>query len=1045
MFSFPKIGRKSAFYLLALFFCLTLASIFFWYQHSVEKALEHTAILSLNDYAEHSSSEINQRVSNVFSSLKNTADLIAREENILDPQMMRVLRKNVENMPFDRLTIALPNGYSLSSDYSSLNVADRGYFQKALNGRQNISDVFTSRRTGGEVIIFAVPIESYDGVRGVLYATFERRNFHSIFFSPLFGGRGFSYIVDDRGNIILAPEEREEAVFKDSANLFSANSKIDARYDGSRHSIKNDMAAHKSGSFKYGVGGETRYINYAPLGINDWYLISVIPSSVLLERLGDFVNISVFFGAMIFALLTMIGVITYLILRRQIQETDVAKESLKALTSNIPGGVSRCLPDDRLTITDINDGYLSILECGREDFHRHYQDSFAMTIHPEDRERVLKMISEQTGDDYILSLEYRIITAEGNIRWILDRGRLVREHGERFFYYHVVLDNTESKLNSDALALSEERYRIVTENADECLFDWNVLNNNIYFSPAYQKRFGDRDLHKAANADDREVLDSFLCDVLSGHEGLHQAELRMGTADGDYIWCRVQGTPIVDSSCSVVRVVGIVKDISEQVREREELVMQAQTDSLTGLCDKGTTQTLIAEFLALSSPDRMHAVFICDIDNFKMVNDTFGHLYGDTILGDLASKLRSTFRGTDVVGRIGGDEFMILMKDVPSLALIHSKALEIRSAFQQNYERFSSSGSIGIAIFPQDGMNFDELYQRADMALYSAKQSGKNRYMLYEDVDNPGDVLEKAKLCNIKTQPDQPQGQKSYSDNITEYVFKILYTMNDFEGAVNLALSVACRYFNMSRGYIFEYDVSRTMLGCTFEYCQSGIEPIIGNYPMRPADQYPLFIKHFEESDVFFLNSLDDVSDTAYREQLGGEGVVNMLQCAFKDKGVRFGALGFDDCQHEGHRPNSKEIETLSLLADIIGSYILKERSQKMLAANFQIQESILNSLRQWVFVVNLKWELIYFNDELRRFFPDTGLGKKCFSVLQGRDVPCENCPLEEMRRTGNSTYTIKSCFSKSGLSATVNAAAIRREGGDDIYTFCALDIRKED
>ncbi|MCD7877510.1 MAG: PAS domain-containing protein, partial [Cloacibacillus porcorum] len=437
MFSFLRIGRKSAFYLLALFFCLTLASIFFWYQYSVEKALERTAILSLNDYAAHSSSEINQRVSNVFSSLKNTADLIAREENILDPQMMRVLRKNVENMPFDRLTIALPNGYSLSSDYSSLNVADRGYFQKALNGRQNISDVFTSRRTGGEVIIFAVPIESYEGVRGVLYATFERRKFHSIFFSPLFGGRGFSYIVDDRGNIILAPEEREEAVFKDSANLFSANSKIDARYDGSRHSIKNDMAAHKSGSFKYGVGGETRYINYAPLGINDWYLISVIPSSVLLERLGDFLNISVFFGAMIFALLTMIGVITYLILRRQIQETDVAKESLKALTSNIPGGVSRCLPDDRLTITDISDGYLSILECGREDFHRHYQDSFAMTIHPEDRERVLKMISEQTGDDYILSLEYRIITAEGNIRWILDRGRLVREHGERFFYYNV--------------------------------------------------------------------------------------------------------------------------------------------------------------------------------------------------------------------------------------------------------------------------------------------------------------------------------------------------------------------------------------------------------------------------------------------------------------------------------------------------------------------------------------------------------------------------------------------------------------------------------
>ena len=1042
MISFPDRRRKLV-YLSAVFFCLTLAAIFLWHRQALEKEIEGVALLNLNDYAKHSSSEINQRLSNTLSMLDGVADLVAREEYIMDPQVMRILRRNAGRMPFDSLAVALPNGYSFASDFRAEYIQDRKYFQDALSGAPNISEVLVSRRTGRDVIVFATPIIGYEGVRGILCASFSRKNFPAIFHFPLFGGRGLSYVVDGKGNVVLAPEGRKEAVFAGAVNIFEGGGNISPRYDHLRNAMKNNMADYRSGAFKYDAGGEIRYLNYSPLGVNDWYLISVIPGHALLERFGGFVNITFLFGMMIFALFAMIGGFTYFVLRRQMQETDEARGSLETLIANIPGGVSRCLPGDDLAIADISDGYLKILDCRREDFSRRYQDSFVKTVHPEDRERVLKTISEQIFDGSVLSLEYRIITADGAVKWIFDRGRHVRERGGKYSYYHVVFDNTEAKSNADALALSEERYRIVTENSDECLFDWNLADDVVYFSTAYQKRFGDSNLRDAVNDDDRDLLDAFFESVLSSREGARQAELRLRTLSGDCIWCRIQGTPVVDINGSVARVVGTVKDVSDQVREREELMAQAQTDSLTGLCDKGTTQSLIADFLALSSSDRAHAMFICDVDNFKTVNDSFGHLYGDTVLGDLARKLRSTFRGTDVVGRIGGDEFMILMKDVPSPSLIHSKALEIRAAFRQNYEKFSSSGSIGIAMFPQDGTTFSELYQMADTALYHAKQNGKDCYVLYQEIDAPQDVLKKAEARNVKTIPDQPQGQKAYSENITEYVFKILYTTNEFEEAVNLALSVACRYLDMSRGYIFEYDAKRTRIGCTFEYCQNGVRSVIDSYPMRPLAEYPHFLKHFDESDIFFLNSPDEVDDPAYRGQLIGEGVVNMLQCAFNDKGVRRGVLGFDDCRHEGRLPTSEEIETLSLLADIIGSYILKERQQKMLAANFQIQETILNSLHQWVFVVDSNWEVAYFNDELRRCFPNIGLGKKCFRVLHETDLSCKDCPLEEMRRTGSGTYTMKSCFSKAGFSATINVTAIR-EGEEEIYTFCAFDVQKD-
>lgn len=1044
MFSFLSLRRKSAFCLLALFFCVALVSIFVWYRYAMEEAIEHPATHNLMDYAEHSSAGINQRLSSLLSSLSATADLVAREEQIMNPQVMRILRIGSERMTFDRMAVALPSGYSLSTASTSANVGDKDFFLKAIGGMPNISELSDPNNAKGEdAVVFAAPIRDHDGVRGVLYAEVDRRNFPLLFSSPLFGGKGFSYVVDREGNVIFAPE-RSDAVLRKNSNIFKGQKRIDGRYEELRAAMERNMREHGSGVFRYGADGETRYLNYAPLGVNDWYLVSVISAPALLERFLGFLKITVVFGALILALFTAGSLAAWRLLSGQAKEADSANSSLEALTANIPGGVSRSLSDERLTVTDISDGYLNLLECGRDEFQQHYQNSFLNTVHPDDRKNVSKRILALTEAGTVLSLEYRIVTANGNCRWVLDRGRRVRGSGGEESFYHLVLDNTEARHNAEALVLSEERYRIVTENADEYLFDWNLSDDSLYFSAAYQRIFGDQKLSEAVHADDREAFKALIDEALSGQEGLHQSDFRMRTLEGDYIWCRVQGNPIVDIDGNVVRVVGIVKDISDQVREREELMMQARIDSLTGLLDKGATQELIKDFLAASSKEKVHAVFICDIDNFKTVNDSFGHLYGDTVLGDLARKLLSTFRGTDIVGRIGGDEFMILMKDIPSMSLIHSKALDIRAAFRQNYDKFSTSGSIGIAVFPQDGTTFEELYQKADTALYDAKKNGKNRYVLYQDIIDPREVLARADGCNVITIPDQPQGQKSYSDNITEYVFKILHTVNEFDEAVKLALSVACRYLDMSRGYIFEYDAERTELGCTFEYCQEGVSSVIADYPMRPVDEYPHFCSRFKDSDIFFLSSPDEMEKQKDRDRLRSEGVFNMLQCVFSDKGGRHGVLGFDDCRNDGRRPTSREIEAISLLADIIGSYIIKERSQQQLAANFRIQEAVIKSLRQWIFVTDSDRTLLYFNEELKKSFPKAEKGRKCYSVLFGRDAPCEQCPLTEMIGTERDCLTTRQCFTKVGLTATVSATVVSRSGEDEAYSFCAYDIRRE-
>ena len=467
--------------------------------------------------------------------------------------------------------------------------------------------------------------------------------------------------------------------------------------------------------------------------------LSAASSSGAPARFFDFRSYTFNMGTLVFLIFFVsVDIIIFFILRDQMRMASAAQESLKILTSNIPGGVSCCrtnMPD--CTITEISDGYLDLLECPRSMFSELYKDSFTMTVHPDDRESVLKELEAQLQTTNTVMLQYRIITAKGNVKFLIDRSRLSHDIKGQPCYYCVVIDNTLAKRNADALALSEERYRIVTETADEFLFDWNVETDDVYFSPSYAKRFGKKRIFQILVNDDLSVYEGFINRLLSGAQGQQSAQLRVCGTDGTIIWCSAQGAPIMGSTGKIARVVGILKDISQQVHEHEMLQMKAERDSLTNLYDKGTVQSMISEFLENAPVNSRHAVFICDIDDFKGINDTFGHFSGDKVLIDIAEQLHHVFRSTDIVGRMGGDEFMVLMKDIGSDEALRQKGEDVLKAMHRAFafpQITSVSGSAGAAVYPDDGLALPDLYQNADAALYAAKRAGKDRFMKFGDI-----------------------------------------------------------------------------------------------------------------------------------------------------------------------------------------------------------------------------------------------------------------------------------------------------------------------
>ena len=173
--------------------------------------------------------------------------------------------------------------------------------------------------------------------------------------------------------------------------------------------------------------------------------------------------------------------------------------------------------------------------------------------------------------------------------------------------------------------------------------------------------------------------------------------------------------------------------------ETEDLQNKADTDLLTDLYNKVATERMIKEYLQGDGKNSVSMLFVLDVDDFKKINDTRGHAFGDQVLAQFGHQIRSWFRVNDILGRIGGDEFMIFIKDVKDPELIRHEGSRIMQFFEGfnvgEYTKYSPTASVGGAVYPTDAEDFDSLYKAADKAVYKSKKDGKNRVSFYADLN----------------------------------------------------------------------------------------------------------------------------------------------------------------------------------------------------------------------------------------------------------------------------------------------------------------------
>lgn len=196
-------------------------------------------------------------------------------------------------------------------------------------------------------------------------------------------------------------------------------------------------------------------------------------------------------------------------------------------------------------------------------------------------------------------------------------------------------------------------------------------------------------------------------------------------------------------------------------KNTDELKDKADTDQLTGLKNKLATEREIKEYIE-AHPDTIGMMFIIDIDNFKKINDTMGHAFGDEVLRELGRNIGINFRVSDIIGRTGGDEFTIFLKNLKEDANTLREAQKLIYFFRHfqvgDYVKYSVTASIGAAVFPAHGADFETLYKAADSAVYKSKKRGKNQLSFYDDRDRtPEEVAEAdSHLIDIERKEETP-------------------------------------------------------------------------------------------------------------------------------------------------------------------------------------------------------------------------------------------------------------------------------------------------
>ena len=373
-------------------------------------------------------------------------------------------------------------------------------------------------------------------------------------------------------------------------------------------------------------------------------------------------------------------------------------------------------------------------------------------IHPEDLSYVFSEL-RTLGEKSNLILEYRFLNSDGEYRWIQDQRRHVYDsNGKPIETVGSWQDITDRKLMEDALYQEKETAQNVLQSIGDGVITTSPKGNVQYINPSAEKLTGwplqdakDKPLVEVFRITETEKLESTnnIIRTVNQSEKVVSLPHSSNLITGENSLCPIEGSiaPIQNYNREIVGNVLVFRDVTQNEALARELSWQATHDYLTGLVNRREFEVRLASTISLAKEDNhQHTLGYLDLDQFKIINDTFGHGAGDELLRKLSTLLSGQLQNADTVARIGGDEFGIILNQTAlddSVHIFENLLNSIRNfRFPWKEEELSVGCSIGLVAIDDSSQNVNELLGAADAACYAAKESGRNRIQVYQADDN---------------------------------------------------------------------------------------------------------------------------------------------------------------------------------------------------------------------------------------------------------------------------------------------------------------------
>ncbi|MGU3422841.1 EAL domain-containing protein [Methylobacterium sp. D54C] len=407
---------------------------------------------------------------------------------------------------------------------------------------------------------------------------------------------------------------------------------------------------------------------------------------------------------------------------------------------DVGGMVRLSAPGARLLGLDGADGMPVVLSL----------DEWKALIWPEDGPNLWGAVKAALATRTPFASEFRVRARNGRHHpiWLQTFGHVVvDEHGgEPVRIVGLYLDVTTRRRTEEALRISEERLALALDSGEDCLFDWDLTSGAVWVTERWREKLGLNGVRarpglsgwaEAVHPEDRERVAVATRAHLTGASASLECEYRVRIAGKQDFWVLARARVSNRSKTGrALRLVGTLIDITGRKEAEARVEHMALHDALTGLPNRVLFRHRLDRLLQQDATVfGRQAVLACDLDRFKAINDTFGHIVGDRVLCLVAERIRGVLRVQDTVARLGGDEFAVILSDVDGEAAVGHVCERILSAidepFTVDHAAIDIGASIGVAFVGGDA-TVEEIFQRADVALFEAKAAGRNTYRLSE-------------------------------------------------------------------------------------------------------------------------------------------------------------------------------------------------------------------------------------------------------------------------------------------------------------------------